>query len=181
MADDGEIVTSSANFTSGVESLVRIRSGALLGGDKAVYVEQTMSGGKVNTDVFAYKGSRLANISKDTPTGEESETVRNYAVYCRDINGDGVLDVPKPILLPGQTENTNYYAVEWYSYYRSGLKNLTATTYSNYSDGWFISIPEEWGTDFTVRREDSVSGERAIVFSEMYGEEVGKDFLAVYA
>jgi len=181
MEADGEIVNTNARLSTGIEALLRIRNSTLASGEKAVYVEGTIDGGGIVTDILAYRGRRIANITRDDAVGTSTETVRSYAVYCRDVNGDGVLDVPVPVLLPAQSETTSYYMTEWYAYYRSGRRELVETTYHNYSDGWYLKLPEAWRGNVTVRREDAVSGERAIIFSEMEGDEVGRDFLAIYA
>jgi hypothetical protein len=107
--------------------------------------------------------------------------MRAYEVYCRDINNDGVLDVPTPIALPSASETTVYYMIEWYSYSASGHRRLVATTYNNYSDGWYLVLPDEWRDRIAIRREDGVSGERSIVFSLVDKDgEIGEDFLTIY-
>ncbi|MBR6259024.1 MAG: VCBS repeat-containing protein, partial [Oscillospiraceae bacterium] len=35
------------------------------------------------------------------------------------------------------------------------------------SDGWYLVLPREWSGRVTVRRADTISGERTIVFSEL--------------
>ena len=111
--------------------------------------------------------------------------MRSTAVYCSDINDDGRMDVPFPRTLFQQSE-TVYYVIDWYDYGSSGRRSIAMTTYHNYSDGWYLVIPEEWGDGITVRREDSQQGERTIVFSRVRKARAGseeqtvEDFLKIY-
>lgn len=178
---DGEVVSSTARLSAGLEALERVRSTPLLGGSPAVLVESTYNGSGLVTDVLTYRGGRLMNVSLDEASGVSDATVRGYKNYSRDINGDGVLDIPRPIPLPPTSENTTYYMLEWYSYYGYGGARKVSTTYSNYADSWYLTLPKEWIGSITVSREDGPSGERGIIFS-LVGEDGGRgqDFLALY-
>ncbi len=177
---DGEVVSSTARLSSGLEAIERVRATPLLGGASSVLVESTYNGSGLVTDILAYRGSRLVNITVDEASGVSDATVRSYKPYCRDINGDGVLDVPRPVLLPSVSE-TPYYMLEWYSYYSYGGARQVATTYNNYTDSWYLLLPREWIGSFAVSREDGASGERTVVFSLVDGDgQRGRDFLAIY-
>ena len=178
----GEIVSAASALSSGVESISRIRSGRLLDDEFAVYVESTLTTGALATDIFVYSDMELRNIVLDSDTGVSDSTVRTYNIYSRDLNGDGVLEVPSPVPIAYQNEQVAYWLVDWYAYRASSVKSLMMTTYHNLSDGWYLEIPEEWHDNITVHREDASSGERAIVFSR-YNTREGAwiDFLAIYA
>lgn len=181
LTGDGEIASTTARLSSGSEALERVRSTPLLGGSNAILLESTYNGNGLVTDILAYRGDRLVNITLDDSLSLSSATVRSYKPYCRDINGDGILDVPNPVPLPATSENTSYYMLEWYSYYSYGGRRLMATTYNNYADSWYLVLPREWIGSICVSREDGAAGERTIVFSTL-GEEGGRgeDFLAIY-
>ena len=122
-------------------------------------------------------------LKRVTGTGSpvSEDTVRGDIVYCRDINSDGIKEVPIPRSLPSTNENA-YRVLDWYAYSSSGTRKLVLTTYHNSSDGWYLVLPDEWGDDITLRREDSVSGERAVIFSVWRGENLPpEDFLIIYA
>ena len=177
---DGEVVSSTTRLSSGLEALLRVRSTTLLAGSGAVLLEGSLGGGIVSELLVAWDG-RLVNITLDESTGVSEETLRTYSVYCRDINGDGVLDVPNPVALPATSESTTYYMIEWYSYMASGGRRLVTTTYNNYSDSWYLELPDEWIGRIAVRREDGSTGERRIVFSTVGAQgERDRDFLIIY-
>ena len=180
MTRDGEVESTSARLSTGIDALLRIRQTVLSGGENAILIEETTGGNNVTTDILAYRDEHITNITRDETSGISSDTTRAYAAYCRDINGDGALDVPNPVPLATQSESASYYVLEWYTYSINGKRRLVETTYNNYSDGWYMTLPGEWSGNMTVRRADTVGGERIIVFSEMEGDEIGRDFLAIY-
>ncbi len=179
LASDGEVVSSAAMLSGGMESISRVRSGGLEGGGKGLFVEGYYGGTSIITDVFACEEGTLLNISAGG-SGVSTRTVRSYTVYSQDVNQDGVMDVPAPRELASQSD-TIYWAIDWYNYSASGKREKQFTTFHNYSDGWYFEIPEEWGKNVTVRREDSVSGQRELVFSIWDSrKKTAEDFLEIY-
>lgn len=182
LTGEGEVVSRTARLSTGSEALLRVRSTTVMGGTEAVLLESTINGTGIVTDILTWRRGTLANITLDENAGVSEGTKRlSYAIYCRDINADGVLDIPQPTALPSTAEGTTYYTIEWFSYYASGNRKLVCTTYSNFTDSWYLVLPDEWKGKIAVRREDGASGERVIVFSSLNAEGGrDEDFLAVY-
>ncbi len=184
LMDDGEMVTSTAYLSLSAERTVRVQSGLLADNRNAVFID-SVSGDGVITDVVTYLNGSLTNITLDDETNN-SITFRAYSIYCGDMNNDGVVEVPEPVQLLSQSE-TVYYAINWNAYSGRQAPKTALTTYHNYSDGWYIILPEEIIDDITIRREDRVSGERAVVFSvvtdemDADGKPVLRDFMKIYS
>lgn len=180
MSSDGETVSSQARLSRGVENISKVTMGRITAGKEALFVESVYDGTGLITDIFTASDGHLENISCGD-TGTSLDTLRYYTVYCRDIDSDGIMEIPIPRALPGQSE-ANYRSLDWYRFTEQGSGELALTTYHNYSDSWYLVIPESWRGNVTVRREDSASGERAVVFSVWNGEgEAVTDFLKIYA
>ena len=181
MAADGEVVSSTAYLSSGAESISKLRTGYLVEDINAVFIESTYGESGTITDVFALQNGVVKNISADNATGISQDTIRLNSVYCTDIKGDMIMDVPLVKVLPSQSDAAVYWSVEWYSYRLSGRKIYNITTYHNISDGWYLIMPEDWRDNISVRRIDAIPGERTIIFSARVGQtDVYKDFLAIY-
>lgn len=177
---DGETENFEARLSNGVEDIAKITTGLLSSGESALFIESVYGGTGVITDVFIVKDGRIENISADS-SGVSADTVRYYTVYCRDINGDGVMEIPISRALPIQGE-VSYRAIDWYSYSSHGIADLALTTYHNYSDSWYLIMPSSWRGLVTVRRDDSEGGERAVVFSVWNGDDKPvTDILKIYA
>ena len=186
LMSDGEMVSSSAYLSKDTGTVARIMRGRLTDDRAAVFIDSTRAEGGLLTDVFTLDDDgNLKNITIRARDGASTATMRSTAVYCSDINDDGRMDVPFPRTLFQQSE-TVYYVIDWYDYGSSGRRSIAMTTYHNYSDGWYLVIPEEWGDGITVRREDSQQGERTIVFSRVRKAKAGseeqtvEDFLKIY-
>ena len=184
LMDDGEMVSYTAHLSMSAETISRTQTGFLADKHRAVYIDSVCGSGLI-TDVVAFKNDALINITLEEET-QNSVTERPYSIYCQDINSDGIIEIPAPQALFKQSD-TNYYAVNWNTCTSRGFVSLRMTTYHNFSDGWYLIIPSEWAETMTIRREDRVAGERAVVFSMVTDEgneeqePVLMDFLKLYS
>ena len=180
LMQDGEIVKSEARLSTGIESINRIMTGRLIDGTPAVFVdsEGTFETGSLVTDVLAIYSGGFSNISLTASSGVSESTVR-HRMSSSDINKDGIIKVPTLRLLIAQSE-TEYFAIDWYAFRPNGQSNLILTTYHNNFDEWFLILPLDWRGKVSVRREDSVPGERTIIFSYFANPDgLHEDFLQI--
>ena len=172
--------SSSARFSTGIFSLERIRTGYLAAGMPVLVVESKYEEGWLVTDLFISRRGRLRNLSQDRDTGI-SNTLRQYEVYCSDVDNDGYLEIPVPVTLYAQPESAAYWATDWYGYDALGIRKLKLSTYHSYYDAWYLVLTPEWRENLTVRRQDGVSGERTVILSVLDpATNIVSDFLAVY-
>ena len=177
---DGEMVSRKAQLSAGIEAISRVIRGKLGNGAPAIFVESRINTSNVVSDILVYQDDQLVNVSLSSTSGVSDDTVRTLPIYCQDINGDGNTELPIPRLLKAQSQ-TNYYSYDWYVYYANGSRRLSATTYHNNSDGWFLTIPQDWREHVSIRRDDSVQGERTLIFSFIdEANDEYKDFLKIY-
>lgn len=177
---DGEMTSEVAPLSADIRSLSRVRTGLIMGGVPMLLVEGSYGTSGIITDIFAMKNGVFANVTLD-PVSGVSGTARQSQVWSRDINGDGVMDVPQLMELPAQPGASTYYLTRWYDYRTTGRATLTATTFTNSADEWYLRIPNDWIGRFTVRRQDVLAGERAVIFSYTgRGLDEAEDFLAIY-
>ena len=130
-------------------------------------------------DIFTWQEGKLSNISL-SENGVSTGTLRSGSAACRDLDGDGIPEVPIPRALNSQSD-TVFRVLDWYGYNSLGKRTLRFTTYHNYSDSWYLTLPEEWGDSISIRREEGSAGERAVIFSRWLGQDRPvQDFLAIY-
>ena len=177
---DGEVDTRSAPLSKGIESIANVLKGGLEDGSLALFIEGS-SGSSLFTDILAWRYGTLSNITAGVSSGVSEDTLRGYKVYSADINSDGVTEVPSPRLLQTTQPETKYYVIDWYKYSRYGQRTRVFTTYHDFSDGWYLILPDAWENKITVHREDSVPGERTLIFSYLTGTDSSMvDFLKIY-
>ena len=178
---DGEIISSEARLSSGIETISRVLTGRLADDAPAMFIESEgmFDGGGMVTDICVFQDGLFVNISAIAPSGISEETVRTD-IYSSDINSDGIVKVPMPRLLKAQSE-TQYVAIDWYAFDSLGFSHLALTTYHNNSDEWFLILPFDWRGRVSVRRENTISGERTVIFSLIAGEDGPfEDFLKIH-
>ena len=179
VAGDGDTTSATEKLSAGLDGITKLAVGGLKDRPGALFVEGSCQGGLV-TDILTYEEDVLKNITLNPATGVSEGTLRSSTASFQDLFGDGGYLIPIPRVLPAQGE-TVYRVLDWYGYNSRGKRTIVCTTFHNYSDSWYLVLPDAWGP-ISVRRQDSDGGERAVVFSLWNGEEEGvTDFLTVYA
>lgn len=185
--DGSMVMTAAAALSDGMRDVVSARAGLLADETPGVYVTLDMEEGMV-TDVLALDRGSLVNVTRDIESGISATTGRVYTeVRPADINGDRVLEIPKPAQLKAlDPENGQpQYLIYWQQYDRSGEGRTNCITYHATTDGWYLLVPNGWDMgNIAVARDDSLSvrGERAVVFYYWPDGEEGTPvrFLTVY-
>ena len=178
---DGEIVHGEARLSNGIESISRILPGKLINGTHAMFIdsEGAFESGSLVTDILTGYGESFSNISLSSESSVSDRTVR-HRMASADISSDGIIKVPTLRLLIAQSE-TEYFAIDWYAFNANGTGSRRLTTYHNNFDEWYLILPNDWREKVSVRREDSIAGERTIIFSYFEDEtKPHEDFLKIF-
>lgn len=184
---DGQVVlTASAPLSDNAGGDASIREGSLKDSIPAVYISSKSGDGTV-TDVFALRDEGLCNITLDERTGVSTQTLRYVEISPADINRDGILELPEPVAVKEYSPTgtaSNFWLIRWRQFNVDGASQVVQTTYHNFSDGWYLAVPDSWIRQITISRDDSRTnqGERAVVFSRWNGNEdtPPQEFLRVY-
>ncbi len=177
---DGDPQAATAALSGGIRDLERVRTVFIGTGYPALLVESSLSSGDLVTDLLVYREGALVNLTMNRSSGI-SETRRvNNQVFSQDIDGDGITEIPFPQQLYNQGGETQW-STAWYRYDVSGRANQIMTTYHCVSDHWYLELPSGWDAGLTVRQDDSIPGERAVVLSRLGGDGSINDLLTIYA
>lgn len=151
-AEGGQASSSAARLSQGITEILRARTGYLSDGATALFVESRW-GDELITDVFSMNVGVLVNITM--ASSGRSNTLRAAEAYAGDINGDRVMELPE----------ASGSVLNWYSLDGAGRKSLVMTTYHDYENGWYMTLPEKLLTALTVTVTDDVAGETAVKFT----------------
>lgn len=185
--EDGLVLCATAPMSYEIKEISAIKAGYLRDSVPTLLVSSTF--GENNgllTDIFAWRNGTLENITIDPSTGQSVGTMRYYnMVSSTDINRDSILEVPLPVALPTYqkvTAASDFWAIHWRQYDIEGNAWPVCTTYHNVQDRWYLVLPQAWEGKLTLTRKDNtVNGERAVVFSRWMGEDVDPTpFLTIY-
>lgn len=176
---------STAPLSAGINDIKTLRSGDLVDHVAAIFVTSGFSESTDQVvDILACDQGVLKNVTLNQTTLKSEETIRSYtAVAGTDIDRDGIMEIPQPVLLPKALGATgDVWLMNWRRFDLSGKAHKVMTTYHNVTDGWYFVIPEEWEGRITISRKDSTSAEeRAVVFSRYRGEQQeAQPFLVLY-
>lgn len=181
---DGEMAREPEQSLSvGVSAVRNIQVGNLTTDLPAIFIGGVLGDASIITDVFCIQNGEFTCISSANDLGLHSHSVRGYNVYCSDIDGDGIVELPDVVQLSsGQPEEDAYYAIRWLEYApQLDSKTVKMTTYHHYSGGWYLRIPERFGLDFTISRDTTIAGVSGLVFRVAQEDGPGEELFTIYA
>lgn len=167
----GRIVrTSEVPMPSAMTDYARLTYGKLTEGLYAVFADIYLGDDEVTT--------RIAAIDTKKSIIEElaSEELGIYAsfdraaptLYCDDVNGDGLIDIPLSYPLPGYSSADETEAI-YYTEYLSVIDGELGTvqrSIENFSAGYRLRLPESWRGGVTVKRQPDTGEWRFVIYGE---------------
>lgn len=159
----------SVALSYGITEISKVKTGLLYDGMPAIFVDSSCGQGAMVTDLLTIKDGVFTNLTLDEKTGVSSATLRNYTVFCGDLDNDGYLEVPVPerLSLSQLADGLDAaWIIHWNLYDSMGKARRLMTTYHNYTDGWYLRLLPVWlEKGLTISRQDTMVGERTVLFS----------------
>ncbi len=127
--------------------------GKLADGKKALFVDSTLGAHSMLTEVIAYDNGKLIKI------GDENDGIlfKEYPLYSRDINNDGIIDVGG-MYIPKGFEDAAIAEIPFiytYSDYREdGTHEIIEERYTDSVQHFYITIPSKWHGKVTIKKLD---------------------------
>lgn len=174
-------VQSTTRLSMTMAELKSMDIGALRDVEVALFVTGVAEDTRSITDILTYKQGAIANIVRSDVTGVSSEIFRYISLEPVDIDGDGVTEVPMPVVLPNTQEGSEelFWQVYWLSYNARGQSETVVSTYHNINEGWYLILPDQWDGQIAVRQE-SGSDERGTIFSARSSDGTYRDVMGIY-
>lgn len=175
----------NVTLSSGITSLNSVK-GNFVDGKKpipALYICSTLASGDSAVDILAYRDNKLTNLTLED-NGLSRERGENLSqTDLEDIDNDGILEIPvqTPLAFSTDSEEERFCLLEWKKYKVNGSCELVSTTYHNWTDGWYLVIPENWKERLVISRNDQEVSRREVVFSRWMGEkQLPVQFMTIY-
>jgi len=174
--DHGRVTRTESRLSAGISSVSRVRFSRLEDGTIALYVtsildDGNLGGGTLVTDVFIERAGNLVNVTMDAESGVSTGTVRGYAVYAQDIDSDGVVEIPRPEIIPGGSGSESLLRITWYSVVNSQKStSIKLVTLHDFTDGWYMTLPMAWQEDLAASREENTVGQSTVTLSALSGD-----------
>ena len=134
------------NVTSGYVSPTR----------KGVLVDVNVGAHASYTDLIIFQSGELRNLFYNTKWEYTDLTFRPYSIKSRDIDEDGIMEIPLLRIPKGYEETPSIevpYITAWME--RNGLYGLKfdKESYMNLSNNFIVFFPEEWRYNVTLTTE----------------------------
>ena len=162
------------------EYIKRITLSTLQSGEPAVYVASAVNDSAIVTDVFAIRNRVFSNISLSSDTGTSVQTLRNYYIYSEDLDGDGVLELPRLLTMKSTSSQDNrekQYLIRWYALNLQGREQDKYYTFHNYDGGWYLTLDSAWISRIAMEQDGNTC--TFYIWNEGYGE--AQAVFSVYA
>lgn len=163
-------MASVAPLSASIKDVTAAESGLLSDGFTGIYVTCETETGEL-TDILVLGENGLQNVTLDANVGFSQVTYRTYTeVDSTDINRDGIMEIPWPVSIPNVEVGVppKYNFIYWKQFDSQGSSVVMSetTTCHSVTDGWYLTLPNNWLGKVTVERDDSrsIRGERAVVF-----------------
>lgn len=160
------VQSSKVQLNSSVREFKKVTFGQITNGKPAVFIDESLSGGMLGTEVVLIDGSKLNNIMATLDMHEEifAATWR-YNNYCEDIDDDGFPEIPCQSSVKGYedilTETFNY--TDYYKMNRASLE-YARSAIINTDMGYRIFVDEDFKKNITIKPGTDASEWRFYVF-----------------
>ena len=178
--EEDVLATSECFMDSDIQSYQKPVLSTLKDGRNAVYIDAAKgTEGTVTELLFCDNEGNLINPFVKTKNDKNTETLRAAHTFSKDINGDGIHEIPFITQLPeiqDGEEREPLYLTEWRVY--SGEEfEAVASSLIDYSEGYTIIIPNGWANKITA--EKSEDGEKTVYLYNEKTEKIGEEIFRV--
>lgn len=131
-----------------------IYKGILENGERVLYLDG-LSGKELGTEILGMQGDYIVNLVPDGERNLWELTNRPSEFNCIDLNQDHIYEIPK--WLNTQSSDTQLDRISWSHYVDRSLITYL-NTYTDYSLGYRLEIPQDW-MDTVGTKRDSITNE----------------------
>ena len=126
----------------------------LSSGKPAAYIDEIKGVGAV-TEVLFIEKNQLVNPLMNPESRETTATLRSAEIGVKDINDDGIIEIPVQENVPSITKsdlNEKLYLTNWCSYNGEALTNQMTAMINN-NDGYYYILSQKWTGQIAVLKD----------------------------
>lgn len=162
------------------DGLRDVRQGTLHGNTRGIIFSGVSPDGQLLMDVFTAGEDGLLAVTPETDI-LTSAPIRSYYVYPDDLGGDGMLEIPQTRQLPAyNNETAAQWVIDWYGLSADGSCRKQHTTYQNFSENWYLELPEAWESGLTITAADESTTVSTVSFYRRRAGRLPEEILTVY-
>lgn len=126
-----------------------------------MFVDCMKPTGELQTEIIYFEYGKLQNPMLQMPDKLLLKTTRPSGYYSRDIDGDGIVEIPVTELMPGHdalADEERVLYTSWYTYNEFYTLEKKFGGYYSISDGYQMMFPKRWQGVVTAQI-DTATGE----------------------
>ncbi len=153
----GVEVMGTAPLDTGVTKYASVRTGMINKKQNGVVLDGVKASNSMVTDIVYWDRKRktLEAPFFDSESKTAKSTARNTSVVSKDINGDGIINIPIVVPMPGYSGTAADEAdnlTDWERYDTdTGTLTRIVSMVINYTDGYRFILPEKWRGKITTK------------------------------
>ncbi len=165
-----------ANAKSASEPILSVLSN----GQKAIYIDEIKGVGSVTEVLYMSKGELVNPLLDDINSFENISTFRAASLEIKDINNDGILEIPVAADLPNAvSDGEKLYYTNWCSFNGERL-SVKLVTIVNTVDGYYLTVPNSM-VGYIAVLKDIEAHERKFYHYDAANQVLGKLLFTVKA
>ncbi|MBQ8740354.1 MAG: VCBS repeat-containing protein [Clostridia bacterium] len=139
--ENGMAQTAGCVMDGSVKSAANPVLSVLSNGQKAVYIDEIKGVGAVTEVLYVSKGELINPLLDNDVSFENNSTLRAASLEIKDINQDGILEIPIAAELPNAvSDGEKLYYTNWCSFNGEKL-SIKLVTIVNTVDGYYLTVP----------------------------------------
>lgn len=156
---NGAECTSTVELSTNTADIPSVISGYIGKDTPALFVDGLMGSGNMSTEIIYCVNGQLRNPATLSGSDIQSLTSRSAGLYCRDIDGDGIVEIPSREPFPGYRDVSEIqYITNWNVFENyTVVKKYSSLTVPD--KGYCFMLPVRWEGLITVKN-DPVTGEK---------------------
>lgn len=128
--------------------------GTLADGEQALFADSGMGAHSMLTEIIVYQNGNLEKVGDPL----DHVLLKEYPIYSRDINGDGIIEVGG-MYIPKGYEDDAFAEIPFINTYQDykldGTFQVVEERYTDQGQHFYISFPKELYEGVTVKRKDN--------------------------
>ncbi|MEE0931247.1 MAG: VCBS repeat-containing protein [Acutalibacteraceae bacterium] len=153
---------SEIPITSKIISYSQVLQGNISKNVKGLFIDGYTANQNEQLTEVLYYSDEIKSLAAPLYISDEDEkfeniTLRNTATLCKDINSDGIIEIPSPYtpIISGY-ENTSCPINRWCKINLEDNSYIeTEQTVASYSDGYYFVLPKEWYEKIAVVNDNT--------------------------
>lgn len=155
----GAECTSTVDLSPNTADLPSVIAGYIGGNTPAVFADGLNGNGNISTEIIYCVNGQLRNPANLTGSDIPALTQRAQGLYCQDVDGDLVVEIPSTELFEGYRNETGAeYITNWNVFENYTVKEKYSSLTES-DKGYCFMLPVRWEGLVTVKT-DSVTGEK---------------------